>query len=331
MTSSTYPSVRHHPLRLSTVSQWTTLTAALFMALPIPLAQAGVTDIAAQPLATTSPVQAKPNLLFVLDNSGSMSWGYMPDDMWDTSTYGYASAQCNGVAYDPSLTYSPPVNADGTSYANASFTAAKNDGYVSSSITSDLTGKAVYYVYTGSQPKMGWRYTTSGVTANTFYDECMSVVGDSSSTGYSVFKKVTVSASSAEAQNYANWFSYYRKRYLMVRSSLGRALLKLDDSYRVGFTVISDPNAFDTTLTDTTHISHFRDVKDFDTTQKRDVFSSLYDVYPNGSTPLRGALSKAGRYFAKKAPGQTYDPVQYSCQRNYALLSTDGYWNTNDE
>ncbi|HET8695375.1 MAG TPA: PilC/PilY family type IV pilus protein, partial [Aquabacterium sp.] len=74
-----------------------------------------------------------------------------------------------------------------------------------------------------------------------------------------------------------------------------------------------------------------RDVKDFDATQKSNVFSSLYTVAPSSWTPLRGALSKAGRYYANKAPGQTYDPVQYSCQRNYALLSTDGYWNTNDE
>ena len=36
---------------------------------------------------------------------------------------------------------------------------------------------------------------------------------------------------------------------------------------------------------------------------------------------------------AGKAPGQTSsnDPVQYSCQRNYAVLSTDGYWNTGSE
>ena len=38
-----------------------------------------------------------------------------------------------------------------------------------------------------------------------------------------------------------------------------------------------------------------------------------------------------GRYFANKAPGQTVDPMQYSCQRNYAILSTDGYWNANTE
>ena len=46
-----------------------------------------------------------------------------------------------------------------------------------------------------------------------------------------------------------------------------------------------------------------------------------------GFTPLRAALSKVGRYFSKTYSGQTVDPIQYSCQRNYALLSTDGYWN----
>lgn len=46
------------------------------------------------------------------------------------------------------------------------------------------------------------------------------------------------------------------------------------------------------------------------------------------SAPLRGALAKAGRIYAGKLGT---DPVQYSCQRNFSILSTDGYWNTNDE
>lgn len=284
-------------------------------------ASAGVTDISSQPLATTPTVQAKPNLLFILDNSGSMDSAYMPDDMSNSGAYGYRSTQCNGVAYDPSVVYSPPVTSTGTPYANATFTAAKSDGYNSSSGTTNLTG-SYYYTYQGSQPKMGWVYTTAGLTSNTFTSECFSTIGNSP--GSSVFTKVTLSSSSSEAQNYANWYSFYRKRYLLMRTAMGRAISALDSSYRVGFSTISDTSATEGT-------NYFRDVKDFDATQKTNFYSSLYSVPPTSYTPLRAALSKAGRYFANKAPGQTYDPMQYACQRNYSLLSTDGYWNTNDE
>lgn len=297
-----------------------TLACALVLAGFGQLTRAGVTDLSNQPLATRPTVQAKPNLLFILDNSGSMDSAYMPDDMSGTSTYGYRSAQCNGVAYDPTLTYSPPLNADGTSYPNITFGAAVPvDGFVTSGTTVDLTQSSnnYYYRYSGTQPKMGWVYDSSGPVNNTFYQECSTSSGSTSN----LFTKVTVTVNSTEAQNYANWYSYYRKRYLLMRTAMGRAIAALDSSYRVGFSTISDKSAVDGT-------NNFRDVKDFDSTQKTNFYSSLYNASPSGNTPLRGALSKAGRYFAKKVSGQTYDPMQYSCQRNYALLSTDGYWNT---
>ncbi|MFT3858342.1 MAG: PilC/PilY family type IV pilus protein [Aquabacterium sp.] len=302
------------------------LTAALLM-LTAPLSHAGEVDISGEPLATRPEVKAKPNLLFILDNSGSMNWSYMPDDLGRSSSvtdepystwYGYRAAQCNGTAYDPDTTYTPPLKADGvTSYPNASFSLAKEDGFNDSSSTRDLAG-SYYYTYSGSQPRMGWAYTSSGVISNTFYRECSSAEG--STPGSNVFTKITLSSTSAQAQNYANWFSYYRKRYLLMRTAMGNAIKKLDSNYRVGFSTISDNSAVDGT-------NYFRDVKDFGDTQKSNFYSSLYSVTPNGSTPLRTALSKAGRYFAKKVSGQTYDPMQYACQRNYALLSTDGYWN----
>lgn len=305
------------------------LSLAVAAALFTPLTQGGETQIADQPLATRAAVQAKPNLLVVLDNSGSMNWTYMPDDLGKSQTvtdepytnwYGYWSSQCNGTAYDPNEDYLPPLKADGVStYANANFGAAKDDGYSSSSATTDLAN-TFYYRYTGTQTRMDWQYTTDGVVNNNFYRECSSQISDFYAYGKNSFQKVTMTSTSADAQKYANWYSYYRHRYTLMRTSMGRALAPLDDKYRVGFSTISDTGAVDGT-------NYFRDVKDFGASQKTNVYSSLYSVNPNGSTPLRSALAKAGRYFANKVTGQTYDPMQYACQRNYTLLSTDGYWN----
>ena len=68
----------------------------------------------------------------------------------------------------------------------------------------------------------------------------------------------------------------------------------------------------------------------FTSTQKNLFYSIFYAQQPGGGTPLRAALARAGRYFAHKTDGinngMTDDPVQYSCQQNFALLTTDGMW-----
>ncbi|KQM80183.1 pilus assembly protein [Xylophilus sp. Leaf220] len=284
------------------------------------------------PVITLRTVSAKPNLMFILDSSGSMAWDFMPDDMGYPDRYygrvsmtdriGFWSSQCNGVAYDPDYAYTPPVKADGSTYGNASFTAAWNDGYAGGAGAS-LAGQ-YYYIYksTSPQPRMGWTYNRSSgavVQTTTFYKECTSRFDEAP--GNAVFSRVSVdSLNAAQKQNYANWYSFYRKRYLLMRTAVGKAFASLDSGYRVGFSTIKDRGVVDGQ-------NYFQDVKDFDAGQRADFYSSLYSSTPGDGTPLRAALSKVGRYFAKTAPNQAYDPVQYSCQRNFALLSTDGYWN----
>jgi type IV pilus assembly protein PilY1 len=87
-----------------------------------------------------------------------------------------------------------------------------------------------------------------------------------------------------------------------------------------------------TTINDTGFGSKSLLIKKFDTTQKSSWYTKLYNSSGTSSTPLLGALSKAGRYYAGKlasaAAGSDTDPVQYSCQQNFAILTTDGYWNS---
>ena len=40
---------------------------------------AALTDIATAPMANTASSVVKPNLMFLLDGSGSMDWDFMPD------------------------------------------------------------------------------------------------------------------------------------------------------------------------------------------------------------------------------------------------------------
>lgn len=397
----------------------------------------GPVSLATAPLTSATTTLVKPNLLFVLDNSGSMDWDHMPDDeedngsavTWDFGYYGMRSSQCNQTYYDPSITYLPPVNADGTSYVNASFTAAYGGlqgGYASSPTSvnlntnfqanqsgiggnaggTDANGGAYYYAYSGTQDTQLEKNYNS--TTNTFYNECRSalgaapgnavfakrklattetttiVVGGSSGSNVSindikvngiqimsgastgststnavatnVATKITLSGFTATAlgstititgptsaanhtpvitestgmtfttdvfpdttaanlTNFANWYSYYRTRMLMMKTSAGHAFSSLNNKYRVGLMKISATGA------------PAVPAGVFEGAQRASWYSTLYGTATSGSTPLRRALSEAGRYFAGKIGT---DPVQYSCQQNFSILSTDGYWNTGD-
>jgi type IV pilus assembly protein PilY1 len=307
-------------------------------------AHAATTDIASAPIFTTvtATTEVKPNVMFVLDDSGSMDWDYMPDNgnspYFSTSKYGYASSQCNGVYYNPAITYAPPVDASGASYPNSTFSDAWMDGYNTASTgatnrgTVDLGSKfalslsqsdaaptsgtaAYYYRYTGAQTSSGQKSYYS--SSSTFYKECNSSIG--STPGSSVFTKVTVGA--GEQQNFANWFSYYRTRINMMKSAAGQAFKTMGNHFRVGISTINNRS------------TAFLDIADFDSTQKSSWYDKLYGVNPGNSTPLREALANVGRMYAGMKPnlGATSgDPVQYACQQNYTILSTDGFWNGTD-
>lgn len=430
--------MQRHPLVIPTPFDRRLLAFALCFSLALPApAHAALVDLATKPLAQTASVEVKPNLLFVLDDSGSMSWTYMPDEADNfrgssgSREYGYFSSQCNGVYYSPNITYNPPLNADGTSYAAASFTAARDNGFDSGSTARNLNSEfhpnrfvpesanstyggsytddpigptgAFYYLYSGTQTDKNY-----GDTGSTFYQECNSDIGASpgnavfakrrlasamttpivvsgtnstsvtsitvngvellsaatsasttsstvasriatsinartGTTGYSASvsgSTVTVTGPSSAANhtpvitksgsmtvttdvfpetdsakltNFANWYSYFRTRMLTMKSAAGRAFSSLDDKYRVGLMKINSSS------TPTVGVGTF------ESTQRSSWYTSLYGTVPGSGTPLRRALSDAGRYFAGETG--TTDPMQYSCQQNFTILSTDGYWN----
>lgn len=134
--------------------------------------------------------------------------------------------------------------------------------------------------------------------------------------------------SAAALTNYANWYTYYRKRAFLAKAGIGEAFSELEQNkYRVGLFFINsiESNADNRT----NHANSDLAISTFSDTHRSNWFSRLYGARKDGNTPLRGALSRVGQMYAGKITG--WDPVQYSCQRNYAILSTDGYWNTGAE
>jgi len=373
--------------------------AALLIAMA--QAPAAVTDLATSPLETSTATLVKPNLFYILDDSGSMGDAYLPDWASDTSNaLLFRNSRHNGIYYDAAVTYTPPLKYDGTSYTSMSsantsaWTKVPDDGYgVQSTSTSNLVSTSPYFytfvageyctdahlrtcntqtaatttyaypaylrwctssalsscqaIYINSASSTGVTYTnarypgatiTTGSgnnkTTTTVPGSNIKTTISSSTTSYPYPNTSAVASTrtdcagttctyAEEMTNYANWWAYYHTRMQMTKTAASIAFSVLTTSYRLGYMSINNSTGSD-----------FLDIADITTTsggQKALWYAKFTAAKPANTTPLRTALSTAGRYFAGKLTSvnsvSAGDPMQYACQRNYTVLSTDGYWN----
>jgi len=143
-----------------------------------------------------------------------------------------------------------------------------------------------------------------------------------------------------EIQNFANWFSYYRKRDLTAKAAFSHAI-KPADSARIGYATINNSTS-DNLRVASMNVSPASG-------NKKTLLDKLFTTSPSGSTPLRIALRDTGRYFdcagddifdptgstpTTSSPGSANCPVEAApagqCQQNYTILMTDGYWGGDD-
>jgi type IV pilus assembly protein PilY1 len=134
--------------------------AVCLAGMPFVPAQASVT-VDQEPLVVQRPLP--PNLVLMLDDSGSMASDYMPDWNYlaDRSTDGLRDAQVNGTYYDPGVDYGPPPKADGSDYPD------------SGSDSSDPMGTA--YV-DGFHPGYGTRDVTQYYGSYRYYEHLQATV-----------------------------------------------------------------------------------------------------------------------------------------------------------
>src|SRR5690606_19321065 len=104
------------------------------------------------------------------------------------------------------------------------------------------------------------------------------------------------------------------------------ALSQLNANVRLGYNSIWNRNSLDIPV-DT-------DGGMFRGSNKSIWFDRLINADGSGGTPLHGALVRAGKYFQKSESSGPWGPEsgssQYSCRQNFAILTTDGYWNNNN-
>ena len=311
------------------------------------------TDISSSPITSTNAAQVKPNVMLLMDTSGSMGWGHMPDEVEaqvGIGAIGYKAAQCNVLYYNRGQTYAIPKGADGLPFPTPSFSNARYDAFDTASTTTVNLGNA-FKAYDdrslrtsgyNDTPQAAYYYVKSGGSVPiAAYNSSPCLDGDVGATVPSsdggTWTRVIVSSNSGvsgadERTNFAVWYAYYRTRILLVKSAASLAFTPLTDSFRVGFiTVKPKDNKTDAAINPAKYLA----INDFTTVQRGAWFAKLFSQQPGGSSPAREGLARVGRHFAGMQDGinagMTGDPVQYSCQQNFTIMTTDGYWNVDAE
>ncbi len=275
------------------------------------------------------------------------------------------SSDLNVLYYNPNQTYLPwkgPCNTAGAPCANASFDMARSnpfegsDGYGD---TRNLNG-FVYEVweddkgYSGDVPRRGsdtdgstdpkdgavnvtsgangeidlWdSHTRYTVETNRIKVELVRYSPDETGLNPTVTALPPITDSTevtAVKQNIANWYQYHRRRSLTAKAAIAEVISKRPN-LRYGASVInhSRTNPFFVEVPDPA-VTNF-------TSHNANLLNKLLGFQMgNGGTPLRQGLEAVGRYF-DNTDGRA-DPILPaekggSCQKNFALLFTDGYWN----
>jgi len=121
----------------------------------------------------------------------------------------------------------------------------------------------------------------------------------------------TPAAYTAMMQNFANWFSYYRKRHLATRAGVAQSFFDVNNARLGEFTINNRSNVTMKTLANSDDRNSF--------------YNTLYSRGGNsGGTPNREALNHAGRQYQRSNDDA---PITHACQANAAILFTDGYSN----
>ena len=347
------------------------------MVFTVPFCAKAITP-ASTPLFLNSPVE--PNIVFTLDDSGSMQWEILPENITffaylypaPANAYGgtnytnlvprfdvagllnlnirLRSPNENKIYYNPSITYKPWANQDGTLWPNAEPTCAYYNPSITGAgclnLTIDKTEIAQWWDGSSANPPNSsrtyypatyFKYNGGTVTTAGNYTRISITAANAPFTGEGRTNRTDCTVGSCsyeqEISNFANWFSYYRSRISLARAGIGRAFSQQNTNIRVGFAAINQTSSTIDGITSPGAM--IRGVRQFSGADRQMFFSDLYSYVLNtGGTPLRRAMDNIGKYFERtdnegpwgEFPG-TNNGIQYSCRHNYNIFMTDGYWN----
>src|SRR5262245_1295625 len=344
----------------------------------VPHVSAALLELSDVPLSLS--IKVKPNILFLIDNTGSMDYEVMTKDSKNNGrlagtqpdgsspagsgglTYGYndkakdstdkcdintnkvqgyiygnrfpsnwyaGSPDCtiagdqewrfrnsdfNPLYFNPQRIYKPwpGLNPNGQPYANIDIHNAPDDPSDPKK-TIDLT----------SQNSLGQTSDGKGFRYYTWTDKNHNGLFDNGEETEYLIKD----ADAATQQNFANWFSYHRRRSSELKAVVGDTIANAGTGQRMGLALVSPSATWNTPI---------RDMNGDATSGTKSTL--LQKLYPykidNGTKSLLNGLYTAGQYFMNQTsfPGfnkgvdDPYLPADQggTCQQSFTILLTDG-------
>ena len=308
--------------------------------LPAP-SHAMLLDLPAVPLFLGRTVP--PNVFLMVDDSGSMDWeilrrpgtfnGVLPEgggfcksgnlDITptrnDRDEIFESCAGYNATYYNPNNTYTPwvGVDASGNTFTDQSITAARFNP-LDPTFRINLTGTD------GLGDPVGYMTWNDADNDGDFdLGECP----DTAAANYNYDQMFTSVAemSAAERTNFANWYTYYRKREFVLKRAV--TPLVRDFDMRMGLATLHNNNNVGIPIRDLTEGNN-----------RNSLLNSVVNIDSRFRTPLRTALRSVGRYYEDQL--STSDGLGFAedspildsqdggmCQQNFTMLMSDGFWN----
>lgn len=259
-----------------------------------------------------------------LSNDYRVTWAYNPATA--VSGLGTSWNQCGGTATNNNWAEHPAQEYNTTA-------------------TGDLRRSGVaayYYVYSPA--------TTACAPADRGNDACYEHRTVGNQNGPADVNGDGVINGDDERQNFANWFSFYRTRNLLTVSAAATAFRDpILSTARIAWQSLSHCNERFTASGsascrgwDTSVAQVNRRIRVFDDAHRTNMYSWLFRLPANSSTPLRPAMERAGQYYqTSTASNGTNTPYaenpqvtagrEFTCRPNFHILMTDGIWNTGGE
>ena len=129
----------------------------------------------------------------------------------------------------------------------------------------------------------------------------------------------------ADLQNFADWFTYYRRREFAAKAAIARVIKDLD-GVRVGMLGINNRLIVPLKPVKAVIGGELKDETDA-------ILKALYAYQSDGGTPLKTGLEKVGEYYRKndgnlegEAGDAPYPADGGACQQSFTIVVTDGYY-----
>ncbi len=231
-----------------------------------------------------------------------------------------ASPAVNINYYNPEVVYYPPLFSDGTPYPDSNFNAAWVDGFelengvnVSAQVDLATDYKVIsnYNAQNGTQTTYGSGNVT-GVRA--FYNKYIGTnypndVGDNDN-----YEKVEIPAD--QETNFANWYSYYHSRNMLIKSSASRAFGVLDEDFKISWQSFKKNSGFEVPM------------MPLKGDHREAFWDWLLNLKAGGGDALIPAMYRAGELFKTDQPYREDGVGELlGCQQNFHVLLTNSYQN----